>query len=1170
MISFDTETALLRKGDLAPKFICASTARVEAGANCVGRLIDNAKEALSFFRGALEQETIAFANAAYDLGVMAQLDPSLFPLIFRAIEEGRIFDVLIAEALHAIGKGHLGMEPCPRCQREAEARRQEIRSYLEHKERQAPNLIKLLEEATNSTPTKSKYDCEVCKDRKIVPLKTSAGKVTNRYSLDVVVKLNLGRTDAKAHDDWRLSYALLDGIPSHRWPETARVYPVDDAINTLQVAYRQLASHLNLGNMRQQVAAAFALHLGAAHGLRVDPSRVEALKKIVDDQHDKAVAYFQSMGWIRDTGSEDQIAIKTAVALAYGASKANPCKVCKGTGLSDDCNGEKEEEGWARCRGQDCKVCDGTGKLKKPATCKVITSPKGNIRKPGCDGTGLDISYLADLPRTSKKGIATDRDSLLEADDEALLKFAENEFEKSRTTYVPYLLTGSTRPLSYTPNVLVATGRCSYEGSPLHQMPRAGGERETIRARGAWCGYPIEMVLGSTDYEAGELCTLGQYAKWVTGGTAMVDAINAASPGVLHSDLAASILGLPLDEFLKRLKAKDKQAVDFRQMSKCFHPDTEVLTRRGWVKVSEVTLEDEVAAAIPVDPPRNPPRRGPDGRMLPAADGRDRDWWSKGRGEAKAQIRLEWQKPTDLTARHAPELLHLKNNGIDLRVTPDHRMLTFGNGGLTRVVEAKDFGKQRGWFNAVVSEGSLPAPDERLLRLAVAVQADGTYHGRRVKLGFSKERKIERLKSMLSPDEYEIAVYSNGKHQPTTFFILSQELSATLASMLDADKTLPWSWVELPLDSRLAILDEAKFWDSHSSEHTGKGRLTAYIYSSHIPKNLDVLQAIATVSGRKTHVYGRNMTVRLNGHSRGENVETTTLQHNDTVYCLSVPSSFIVVRDGGIPVVVGQCINFGSPGGMGAVKLVLSTRKKNTGFTVAPGGPARNAKGEEGYWGVRYCILTGAAKRCGDPKITFHEKSKRKIPPVCEKCLKVVETILRPAYFARFPEIKEYFTWVAQRIEDGELAPCYVWDADKDQHVAVRWRATEEFPAYCNNGFQSMLSDIGKDAFYQATKECYTGLKPDGSPSPLFGSRMPIYLHDEPLSELRLDMAHLAGPRIAEIMIASGKKFAPDIKTWSAETAIAFRWNKGMEPTYEPDPSLPGGRRLVPWDKDKR
>lgn len=832
MISFDTETALLRKGDLAPKFICASTARVEAGANCVGRLIDNAKEALSFFRGALEHETIAFANAAYDLGVMAQLDPSLFPLIFRAIEEGRIFDVLIAEALHAIGKGHLGMEPCPRCQREAEARRQEIRSYLEHKERQAPNLIKLLEEAANSTPTKSKYDCEVCKDRKVVPLKTSAGKVTNRYSLDVVVKLNLDRTDAKARDDWRLSYALLDGISSHRWPETARVYPVDDAINTLQVAYRQLASHLNLGNMRQQVAAAFALHLGAAHGLRVDPSRVEALKKIVDDKHDKAVAYFQSRGWIRDTGSEDQIAIKTAVALAYGASKANPCKVCKGTGLSDDCNGEKEEEGWARCRGQDCKVCDGTGKLKKPVTCKVITSPKGNIRKPGCDGTGLDISYLVDLPRTSKKGIATDRDSLLEADDAALLKFAENEFEKSRTTYVPYLLTGSTRPLSYTPNVLVATGRCSYEGSPLHQMPRAGGERETIRARGAWCGYPIEMVLGSTDYEAGELCTLGQYAKWVTGGTAMVDAINAASPGILHSELAASILRLPLDEFLKRLKAKDKQAVDFRQMSKA--------------------------------------------------------------------------------------------------------------------------------------------------------------------------------------------------------------------------------------------------------------------------------------------------------------------------------------------------INFGSPGGMGAVKLVLTSRKKNAGFTLAPDGPAQNVKDERGYWGVRFCILAGFAERCGDPKITFHEKSKRKIPPVCEKCLEVVETILRPAYFARFPEIKEYFTWVAQRIEDGELAPCYVWDADKGQHVAVRWRATEEFPAYCNNGFQSMLSDIGKDAFYQATKECYTGLKPDGSPSPLFGSRMPIYLHDEPLSELRLDMAHLAGPRIAEIMIASGKKFAPDIKTWSAETAIAFRWNKGMEPTYEPDPSLPGGRRLVPWDKDKR
>ena len=117
--------------------------------------------------------------------------------------------------------------------------------------------------------------------------------------------------------------------------------------------------------------------------------------------------------------------------------------------------------------------------------------------------------------------------------------------------------------------MLVATGRYSYEESPLHQMRRNGKERECLRARGAWCGYPTEMVLGSTDYEAGELDTLAQYCYWLFGYSQMKDIINqSGSPGILHSDLAAEVLGLPLDEFLKRLKAKDKQCVDFRQASK--------------------------------------------------------------------------------------------------------------------------------------------------------------------------------------------------------------------------------------------------------------------------------------------------------------------------------------------------------------------------------------------------------------------------------------------------------------------------------------------------------------------------------------------------------------------------------------------------------------------------
>ena len=156
---------------------------------------------------------------------------------------------------------------------------------------------------------------------------------------------------------------------------------------------------------------------------------------------------------------------------------------------------------------------------------------------------------------------------------------------------------------------------------------------------------------------------------------------------------------------------------------------------------------------------------------------------------------------------------------------------------------------------------------------------------------------------------------------------------------------------------------------------------------------------------------------------------------------------------------------------------------------------------------------------------------------------------MRPAYFKRYPEVRDYFKWVSARIDKREPALSLAWDPDVGRPRIVRERGGCDYSAYCNNGFQSMLADVIKDAYVTMTEECYLGVKADGSPSPLAGSRVPLVIHDEPLSELILETAHLSGPRIAEIMIASGKKIAPDV-VWKAETALAIHWSKKMEPVY--------------------
>ena len=182
--------------------------------------------------------------------------------------------------------------------------------------------------------------------------------------------------------------------------------------------------------------------------------------------------------------------------------------------------------------------------------------------------------------------------------------------------------------------------------------------------------------------------------------------------------------------------------------------------------------------------------------------------------------------------------------------------------------------------------------------------------------------------------------------------------------------------------------------------------------------------------------------------------------------------------------------------------------------------------------------------------------------PVCKACCEVVEHTLTPAYFRRFPEIKDYHRWGKQMIRDRRPVPSVVWNEQEGQVEIVRERGflnyEMELPALLNTPFQSMLADIGKSAFVTAQRECYMGVKDDGSPSPLAGSRLLLFVHDEPVSEIILDNLDGAGRRIGDIMVAAGKRFAPDV-VWKAETACAFWLTKAMEPKYN------AKNELVPW-----
>lgn len=322
----------------------------------------------------------------------------------------------------------------------------------------------------------------------------------------------------------------------------------------------------------------------------------------------------------------------------------------------------------------------------------------------------------------------------------------------------------------------------------------------------------------------------------------------------------------------------------YRLPAKCFHPDTEVLTRTGWKKIMSLSLGEEIIQAVP---------------------------------RPSGECDLQWVVPLEVysTCHQDQKLIHLKNTGMDLRVTPDHRMLGFTPKGKHKVVRADEFsqcGALRYWLGAGTVQDETPlVVDEVALRLAVALQADGsiTPHNS-IKFGFSKRRKIRRLRGLLRAYDipFSEAIHNNGSNGKVTAFSIKQAHCQGILSLLDSDKTLPWWWLGLSQKLREVVLDEVRYWDSCQVDARA-------VYSSIHQKNVDVLQAIASITGVKSRATkGRsteNLSLKKGSRYRTENLSSSEIPFTEEVACLSVPSTFVLVRDGGVPVICGQTLGFG-------------------------------------------------------------------------------------------------------------------------------------------------------------------------------------------------------------------------------------------------------------------
>jgi uracil-DNA glycosylase family 4 len=318
----------------------------------------------------------------------------------------------------------------------------------------------------------------------------------------------------------------------------------------------------------------------------------------------------------------------------------------------------------------------------------------------------------------------------------------------------------------------------------------------------------------------------------------------------------------------------------------CFDGETEVLTLRdGWRFLSDLINKDEMNHDVA--------QWGEDGSV-------------------------EFVRPTAWIKQHFKgDLIHLRRQrDIDMLVTPDHRCVVETRQGRRDVVTAENYPPDYKQLHGGVYAGGSRVMDPAFLRLVCAVQADAhaTKHkyGWAVTFRLAKSRKIERLRAIFADLDDRLDVKEHWEEGRGQWYIRARGSAVdAVMDLLTPTKCFgPWL-LHLPVDLLDTFCVEVFYWDGCFTRMNH--------YSSEWKVNAVWVQTILALRGHRAnlrvytaHGGAPNWQVDVlwnKPYSWTTNVEKIRVHHDGPVYCLSVPSSFVLIRRNGRIQVTGQCQN---------------------------------------------------------------------------------------------------------------------------------------------------------------------------------------------------------------------------------------------------------------------
>lgn len=328
-------------------------------------------------------------------------------------------------------------------------------------------------------------------------------------------------------------------------------------------------------------------------------------------------------------------------------------------------------------------------------------------------------------------------------------------------------------------------------------------------------------------------------------------------------------------------------------IQQCVDGKTEVLTPSGWVAF------ENLSSGVPVAQ-YHPESRG-----------------------------IDFVVPQIIKKHYKGEMVSLNMWRRNFLFTPDHRILSKARGakGSNEVRAQSGAWKVNSafeWISMGASNGCkdrsfpragfkiggrcLTQEERRSLVLAVCVQADGRRHTSGnydwYEVAVSKFRKVHALMEMgLEGKEYEVDYTRNGTY--SLFKIKPEKVS----EWLNDDKTFKEDvLLELSVQDMRFFIKSVHQWDGDSTRESG------YKQSNKRLRDINTVQAVATLCGFST---GLNSLTDGNGATqvtfcdrdlrKSKYFTSETVDWDDFVYCVQVPSSYFVIRREGMPQITGNC-----------------------------------------------------------------------------------------------------------------------------------------------------------------------------------------------------------------------------------------------------------------------